>query len=144
MRGAKQVQMSRSPITFFCHRSRRFVSFYLFHFLSYHFETWKCCSCAYKECLCSFSMGENEYVVVFLFPCWRRYCPLLARSSGVTGGTTCPVILCELCAWVYRRFHWVPTAVICHAHTGQVSPTRSTTYFEVVSALTLINLVYIN
>ncbi len=91
MRGAKQVQMLR-------HRPSRFVRSYLFHFLSYHFETWRCCFCVYKECLCSLLTGENEYVVVFLFPRWPWYCPLSARSSGFTGGTTsgCLVILYEL------------------------------------------------
>ncbi|KAK0474064.1 hypothetical protein IW261DRAFT_583348 [Armillaria novae-zelandiae] len=42
-------------------------------------------------------------------------------------------------SWVYRRFHWVPTHVICHvichAHTGQLGPTHSKIYFDVICSL---------
>ncbi len=100
------------PDNFFCHHPRRFVGSYLVHFLSYHFETWQYCFCVYKECLCGFSTGENEYVVVFLFPCWRRYCPLLARTSGFTGGTTCPVTPYELCACLRSQNVGTPTVHI--------------------------------
>ncbi len=77
--------MSRSSITFFCHRRRRFVASYLFRFLSYRFETRQYCSYTYKECVHSFSTGDNEHVIVFLFPCWSRYYPLSACLSGFPG-----------------------------------------------------------
>ncbi len=98
------------PDNFFCHHPRRFVGPYLVHFLSCHFETWQCCFCVYKECLCGFSTGEKEYVVVFLFPYWRRYCPPfigIYRRHHL-----CPVTLCELCACLSSQNVGTPTVHI--------------------------------
>lgn len=93
VRGAKQVQMLQSPITFFA--VVLVVSSRRISFISYR-VTLRLDSVAFTHIKNVYVAFQWVKMSTLLFFCFLRYYLLSVCSSGFTGGTASPVTMCEV------------------------------------------------